>query len=68
MIIFFFRKQKAAYTAASGVLHYLYMNLYRLLKTNDCATNNPFAGNNVVDVYPVVFSNDSAALETFNST
>ena len=39
------------------------MFLYRLLKTNDCATNDPFVSNNVVEVYPVVFFNDGTVLK-----
>ena len=59
----FFRKQKAAYTTASGVLKHLSVLLYKLLK-NEKDTFNSFSVNNdLVEVYPVVFSNDGTALK-----
>ena len=59
------RKQKAAYTTSSGVLKYLSLLLYRLLKNeNESQTEtSALVANEIVKVYPVVFSNDGTALK-----
>ena len=58
-----FRKQKATYTTASGVLKHLSVLLYKLLKNEKDTSNSFFVSNDVVEVYPVVFSNDGTALK-----
>lgn len=58
------RKQKAAYTTSSGVLKYLSLLHYRLLKNvNESDDGTTFINNNKVEVYPVAFSNDGTALK-----
>ena len=59
----FFRKQKTAYTTAPGVLKYLSVLLYKLLKNEKDTSNSFFVSNNVVEVYPVVFLNNGTALK-----
>jgi len=45
------------------VLKYLSLLLYRLLKNENQSSNNIFVSNDVVEVYPVVFSNDGTTLK-----
>ena len=59
----FFRKQKAVCTNASRVLVYLSVLLYKLLKNEKDTYNSFFVSNDMVEVYPVVFSNDGTALK-----
>ena len=59
----FFRKQKAAYTTASGVVKHLSVLLYKLPKNKKDTSNSFFVSNDVVEVYPVVFSNEGTALK-----
>ncbi|XP_066920118.1 uncharacterized protein [Clytia hemisphaerica] len=56
------RKNKTAYTTAPGVLKYLSLLMYRLLENNNDPPST-IVSNTVVDVYPVVFSNDGTALK-----
>ena len=60
----FFRKQKAAYTTASGVLKHLSVLLYKVLENEKDTSNCFFVSNDVVEVYPVVFSKDGTALKS----
>ena len=59
----FFRKQKGAHTAASGMLKHWCVQLYKLLKNKQDISNSFFVSNDVVEVYHVVFSNDGTALK-----
>ena len=59
----FFGKKKSAYTTASGVLKDLSVLLYKLPKNEKDASNSFFVSNDVVEVSPVVFSNDGTALK-----
>ena len=58
----FFRKQKAAYTTVSWLLKPLSAFLYKLLKNEKNTSNSYFVSDDVVENYPVVFSNDATAL------
>ena len=72
----FFRKQKGAHTAASGMLKHWcvhlykllknkhwFVHLYKLLKNEQDTSNSFFVSNDAVEVYHVVFSNDVTALK-----